>query len=214
MQKVFTYSVDGKDYQVVVTYKRKKNIAYRLRNDTFIVTSPHFVSLERIKQGLDKFARSLIKRVEKDKKLNEDDRIFLFGEQIFYNEESKEATFHGDIVKYESKEDLINNLKKIYAKVMVERTRYYENLMGVFPSYKIKIKKMKTRLGSNSRKTHSIAYADNLYPFSIDILDSLVVHELAHHFIFDHSEKFYQVVLKYCPNYHKDNKKLKKRIYQ
>ena len=214
MQKVFTYSYNGKDYQVTVIYKKKKNIAYRFRNGAFIVTSPHFVSLTRIKQGLDKFAKSLIERAEKAKKENEDDRIFLFGEQLFYNEDTHEVNFHGDILRFENKDELINHLKKLYGKVMVERTRYYENLMGVYPQYKVKIKKMKTRFGSNSKKTHSIAYADNLYPFSIDILDSLVVHELAHHFVFDHSERFYHVVLKYCPNYYKDNKKLKKRIYQ
>ena len=97
---------------------------------------------------------------------------------------------------------------------MVERTRYYERLMGVIPPYKVKIKAMKTRFGSNSKQTHTISYASHLYTFSRDILDSLIVHELSHHFFFDHSSRFYSVVYKYYPNYKKDNVKLKKRIYK
>ena len=79
--------------------------------------------------------------------------------------------------------------------------------------YKVKIKKMRTRLGSNSSKTHTIYYADHLFYYSVDILDSLVVHELAHEFVKDHSENFYKVVFKYCPNYKSVNNKLKKGIH-
>ena len=213
MQKSFTYQIDEKEYEVEVIYKKKKNITYYFRNGKFIVTTPLFVSLARIKQGLDKYGKNLIKRVE-SKNTVDDSKLYLFGEEVIFDEIKKEATFQGDIIHFESKEELINKLKDLYKTVMVERTRYYENIMNVEPPYKIKIKSMKSRFGSNSKITHTISYADSLYPFSIDILDSLVVHELAHHFAFDHSKNFYSIVLKYCPNYHKDNKKLKKRIYR
>ena len=55
MQKSFIYTYQGKDYPVLVIYKRKKNITYRIKDGQFVVTAPHFVTLTRIKEGLNKF---------------------------------------------------------------------------------------------------------------------------------------------------------------
>lgn len=214
MEKSFTYQYNQKEYQVIVIYKRKKNIAYRFRDNKFIVTAPHFVSLKQITKGLDKFAKTLIDRYEKDQQSINDERVFLFGEELPYSPSGGTISIHQMNIEYKDKEELIKKLIIIYSQYMNERTRYYENIMGVYPPYKIKIKKMKSRYGSNSKKTHTISYADQLYSYSFDILDSLIVHELAHHFAFDHSSNFYSIVYKYCPNYKKDNVKLKKRIYR
>ena len=137
-------------------------------------------------------------------------------EMRLYDEKRKLINI-GDIITFvsnETKEELIDTCITLYSKYMIDRTRYYESLMGVTPPYRIKIKKMKSRFGSNSKKTHTISYASHLFSYSNDILDSLIVHELAHHFAFDHSKNFYSIVYKYCPNYKKDNIKLKKRIYR
>ncbi|MBQ7243982.1 MAG: M48 family metallopeptidase, partial [Bacilli bacterium] len=47
-----------------------------------------------------------------------------------------------------------------------------------------------------------------LMAFHPSIIDSVVVHELAHHYQFDHSKKFYDIVYRYCPDYDKLRKKL------
>ena len=214
MQKSFIYTYQGKEYPVLVIYKRKKNITYRIKDGQFVVSAPNFVSLARIKEGLDKFAAKLITRYEREQSAINDERVFLFGEELPYSSSGGEIIFKGMSIKYETKEELIDTCITLYSKYMIDRTRYYESLMGVTPPYKIKIKKMKSRFGSNSKKTHTISYASHLFSYSNDILDSLIVHELAHHFAFDHSKNFYSIVYKYCPNYKKDNIKLKKRIYR
>ena len=73
---------------------------------------------------------------------------------------------------------------------------------------------MKTRLGSNSRKTNKLAFSLSLVHYSKDIIDSVIVHELAHYYEFNHSFKFYNIVYKYCPNYKILRKKLIKGIYK
>ena len=214
MEKTFTYLYSQKEYQVKVIYKRKKNIAYRFRNGEFLVTAPHFVSIKQIKNGLDKFAKTLVDRYLRDQEINNDERVFLFGEELPFNPSGGTISTHQMNIEYKDKDELIKKLIIIYSQYMNEKTRYYENIMGVYPPYKIKIKNMKSRFGSNSKQTHTISYASHLYSYSFDILDSLIVHELAHHFAFDHSKNFYSIVYKYCPNYKKDNIKLKKRIYR
>ena len=214
MQKSFTYQIDGKEYQVLVIYKRKKNISFRYKDGQFVVTSPNFVTISRIVEGLDKYGKRLLDRYNQKRELDNDKRLYLFGEELSFNPDGGIISYHQMNIEYTSREELIDKLIKIYTQYMVDRTRYYENIMGVTPPYKIKIKAMKSRFGSNSKQTHTIYYASHLFGYSFDILDSLIVHELAHHFVFDHSHNFYTVVYKYCPNYKKDNIKLKKRIYR
>ena len=215
MQKKFIIKYNDKEYPVVYTVKNMKNIVYRYKDGVFDVHGPYYVSDKRIIEGLNKFAGKLITKEERMNKAVQDDKIYLFGYELPFNPNGGEIKFaDGSKLSYIDKEDLLDRIQVVYKDVMTSRTRYYENLMGINPPYKVKIKNMSSRYGSNSSRTHSISYADNLYPFSIDILDSLVVHELAHHFYRDHSKNFYNLVLKYCPNYLKINKKLKEKIFR
>ena len=86
--------------------------------------------------------------------------------------------------------------------------------MGITHTYKIRVRKMKSRYGSNSRKTMSLAFNLSLVHYSPEIIDSVIIHELVHDKVFNHSEKFYNEVYKYCPNYKALKRKLNKGIYQ
>ena len=50
--------------------------------------------------------------------------------------------------------------------------------------------------------------------FPKEVIDTVVVHELCHHFRFDHSPKFYALVYTYCPEYKSLHRYLTKRIYE
>ena len=81
--------------------------------------------------------------------------------------------------------------------------------MNVPIEYKVRVQKMKSRLGSNSKATNTLNFTLKLIHFSKEAIDSVIIHELAHYFKFDHSKEFYDVVYKYCPNYDKLNKEFK-----
>ena len=85
--------------------------------------------------------------------------------------------------------------------------------MGIRNPYKVKVKKMTSRYGSNSSRTRSIAFTTSLIHYSSYIIDAIIVHELAHDFYRDHSKNFYNVVFKYYPDYNIYIKKLKKVIF-
>ena len=86
--------------------------------------------------------------------------------------------------------------------------------MGVTSPYRVRTAKLKSRYGSNSRRTHKLSFASSLIHYPVEVIDSVVVHELAHHFVFDHSKSFYNVVLRYCPAYWEMHKRLRKKIYE
>ena len=100
-------------------------------------------------------------------------------------------------------------MKKLYLPLVEQRVRYYEHLMRLEP-HKVRVRKMSSRYGSNSKHTYTVTFALKLYSYSIDILDAIVIHELSHSVVFNHSKAFYDVVYKYCPNYDNLHRKLRK----
>ena len=136
--------------------------------------------------------------------------MYLLGNKIAISESGEINFTNGDKIVYKSKEDLEKKLKKWFLPILEKRNRYYEQMMGIRKPYNVKIRKMTTRYGSNSGSTHSITYSTILMHYTYDVIDSVIVHELAHHFVRNHSQKFYNVVYKYYPNYKVCHRRLKK----
>ena len=208
MKQLTSYVYLNKEYKVEITRKSMRNIRYRLKDDTFIISAPYLASIGSIKRGLDKFAGKLI---ESQKPSNiGNDFVYIFGNKYHFNSKGGELHFtNGQILKYSSVDDFEKKMKKIFLPIVESRVRYFENLMQLKP-HNVRVRKMTTRYGSNSKHTHSVTFSLKLYSYSIDILDSIVVHELSHTVVFNHSKAFYDVVYKYCPNYDALHRKLRK----
>ena len=202
----FFYKVNEKEYLVEVTHKRIRNIHYRFVDDVFKVSCPYYVTKGSIIKGLDKFALKMIKKDQKTKPIGED-YIYLFGCKVNIQESGEISFTNGDKIIYKDHTDLDKKLHKMFLGILKEKVSYYSHQMNV-PLYKVSLRNMKTRFGSNSKKTKSLHFSYVLIHFSHPIIDSVVVHELAHILVYDHSKKFYDVVYKYCPDYDIYRKKL------
>lgn len=201
MLEQFVYSVDGKDYQVNVVRKRIKNIHFRFRDGAFYISCNRLVSKRSMVDGLDKFAKKMINRSLKESRNNEN-FLYIFGE-------SYEKKYPINISFYEiTEENAEKILRKILLEYLSEKVPEFASKMGITEVYKIKVKNTKTRLGSNSRATKTLGFSLQLVRFSYEIIDSVIVHELAHCLVFDHSDRFYNVVYQHCPNYNILRKKL------
>ena len=210
MQKHFFYNYEDKNYLVEVTYKRSRTISYRYKGDRFVVYAPYLTSQKSIVKGLDKYAERLIDDNAHLTGENED-YIYVLGKKIY--KKNKEIVFSdGSIISFENDEELHKKLKKWFLSLMTRRTRYYEKLMGTYEN-KVSVRDMTTRYGSNTPSNHSIRYSMVLLHFSVDCIDSIIVHELAHCFIHGHGEDFYKVVYKYYPNYKYAHKKIRKGVF-
>ena len=208
----FFYKVNEKEYLVEVTHKRIRNIHYRFVDGVFKVSCPYIVTKSSIVKGLDKYAAKMVAKSAKPKPIGED-YIYLFGSKVSLQESGEISFTNGDKLVYKDHADLDKKLHKMFLKILKDKVSYYSTKMNV-PLYKVSLRNMKTRFGSNSKNTKSVHFSYVLIHFSHPIIDSVVVHELAHILVYDHSKKFYDVVYKYCPDYDIYRKKLIRGEYQ
>lgn len=208
--KEFTYIHKGKEYRLVVARKRMKSVRYTYKDGVFKVSVPiFFVTQKQIEEGLDKYADKLL-ALDVRTKASDDNYIYILGKQVPLQENGEIKFNDGTSIVYKNREDLNKKLLKWFLVLVEKRHRYYENIMGIKKPYKVRIRKVRTRYGSNSYQTHSITYSSILMHYTVDVIDSVIVHELAHDSVRDHSDKFYSVVYKYCPNYKALHKRLRK----
>ena len=200
------YVLDGQEYEVAISYKRIRNIHFRFDGEKYLVSCPKKVPLSAIKSGLDKYARKLRDRNPKNQAFG-DDYVYLFGHKI-------PVTYPGSIslkdetkITFKDQDDLLKKMRKVFLNYMQARTKAFADSMKC-PSYIVKVRQMKSRYGSNNKAKKTITYSLTLIHYSAAIIDSVVVHELAHCFVYNHSDSFYRVVYKYCPEYDKLRKKL------
>ncbi len=193
----------GKTYPIVLTRKKgMRNIRVRLSEDgaSLLVSAPYLVSSSSIQRASLGCLPKLLKRKITTIPPYENGNLYYLGKP-YYVGDFDDETIEG-------------YLKKKALPVFEERVAFYSKLMKVSPPYKVRARRMKTRYGVNSRQTHTITLSLALIHFSLPIIDAVVVHELAHHFQWNHGKEFYAIVLKYCPEYKNLHDKLRKNIYE
>ena len=98
-------------------------------------------------------------------------------------------------------------LKQKAREVLPQRIAGFSLIMGVVPA-KIKVTSAVTRWGSCSAK-NSLCFSYRIMLLPDEIIDYILVHELAHIRVKNHSAKFYSEVAKYLPDYKERISKLK-----
>lgn len=200
----FDYCSNGKLVKVNVVLKRQNNIYYRFKDGCFFVTAPTFTSLTLIKKGLDKYGEKLMNRHETyyNNFSFEEDYVYLLGEKLSLNE-----------LGITDQDDLEEFLLCKCEEIITPLVRKYEQVMDTKIFHKISYKHTKNQFGSNSKNSKRLSFQIDLIHYSFEMIESVVIHEIAHDFERNHGEKFYNIVYQYCPNYKQIQKKLKKGIH-
>ena len=201
----FVYKYNNKDYVVHVKHAHQRNIYYRYKEDGFYVSAPYLVGKSTITKGLDKFAERLLKQYENSHSNYsfENDYVYLLGEQLSLKE-----------INIENSQDLTYFLKEKATNLITSLVRKNEEIMGISEPYKVVIRNTVRQFGSNSKRTHTLSFQIDLIHYSPEIIETVVIHELAHEFERNHSKNFYNIVYKYCPQYKELQRKLKKGIHK
>ena len=112
-----------------------------------------------------------------------------------------------DLHSDEIKRLLIQIYKLVAKRLLTNKVIDYSKQMGVMP-IAVKVNSAKTRWGSCSGK-NSINFSWRLVLADDDVIDYVVVHELAHIVEHNHSDRFWSVVASILPDYERRQDKLK-----
>ncbi len=212
-KEYFYVLIDEKTYLVnVKRFTNQRCIRARFIDGEFLVTAFHGISLEEIKEI---FLNEInYKKLIKPSKKNafRTNGVYFLGE-FLKSDDGFVKVFNKNVL-YKDQKIFYKMIKKDVQKFLAERTLYYSNLMGIKDPYSIRIKNVSSIYGSNSVQTHSITLSISLIHHSVEEIDSVIVHELAHDKYRDHSDKFYNHILKYYPNYYYWDKKLRSGFKQ
>ncbi|OQA79507.1 MAG: SprT-like family protein [Tenericutes bacterium ADurb.Bin239] len=202
------------NYTLRLTYKRMKTIVFRADEkeaNTFNVSLPYGTRLSKLEEVFRQNLKSLKRLQNKAKSVPFTDKTYVFG---------KDITLLAIKDKYGLKtvpytlESFYKQTKNILLEYLENSVKKYSKIMGVQAEYKVCVRRMKTRWGTNSNKTMRLTFNEKLIHYHPRIIDALVVHELAHYFVNGHGPKFYKILEKVMPDYKVLDTLLKEHHYE
>ena len=158
---------------------------------------------------------SILKAKQRDQVKYEKGELFLYlgvNYELDITEKFKNFFFDDKfflpIKKKDSAEKLFITWYKQQAAIVIpERVLYFSKIMGL--SYNtVKLTSAKKRWGSCSGR-NNLNFTWRLIMSPLDIIDYVIVHELAHVVQKNHSKKFWGIVEKYIPDYKERRKWLR-----
>ena len=210
--------IGNKEFPIIYIHKKRyqRYTYYRFKDDHFLVTSFYKINKKEVVNKINEFALKLVKKgiINEDiisEKLN-NEYLYILGDKYYINKVDNSVFYKDKKIKIDN--NYYKNLIKVIYNDIFSLFEYYRKMMNVPPIYKLSFRKMKTRLGTNSRKTNKITLSYDLLSYSLANISSVIVHELAHYYYFDHSKNFYNVIYRYLPDYDVLTKNIKRRIYK
>ena len=145
------------------------------------------------------------------KKLNLEDEILFFGEVYSIDiPEAESLRINLAKLKINTHENILKCYDRFYKQYaqnyLTPRLEYFSKIMGLEYS-ELKFRKMKSRWGSCSSRG-TVTLNTQLIKVKKELIDYVLVHELAHLVHMNHSIRFHTLVEQYLP----DSKNLKKEL--
>lgn len=213
--------------KIKITRKRMKNITIRINdNGEVLISAPQRVPnsyIENLIKEKESWIKEKIALVEERKKnqttFNNGEKFYYLG--VPYTIEIKNSTQERCEIKEKSfivflQENSFEKRKKLITQwlynnfypYLINRTMEIGEKIGYTPKV-IKFRDMKTRWGSCNTLTRSITYNHQLYKKSVEVIDYVILHELAHIPFPHHQREFWDFVERYMPDWKERRKKLK-----
>ncbi len=208
-----TVDLNGVHYPVDIVFRRQKRIVLRFLKNTFKVSAPNRTPLHWIQQQILNHGQGLILKIKQMPSPWTPEGMYVFGRWQSLDALTQMFSLK-PVVNIEQLANDLKRLKKVFLPPLLDRVKYWQKLLNIHTVYRISVRNMRSRLGSNSRKTKRLSFALKLIHFSWPTIDAVIVHELIHDRHFDHSPRFYQSLLQAYPQYRQEHAKILKGHYE
>lgn len=208
---VFKYK--DNEYEVEIIKKNNKNTYVRVRDNKIYVTTNYFTSNRTIETLLKENEDAIGKMIDRAIKREKSKELFLlFGTyyEVIYGDFDRQIEINESTIKVISEEILCKWLDQyIHTTFYNHLMQWYETFEESIPIPSLKIRKMKTRWGVCNIRKKLVTLNLELFRYDMECLDYVIIHELSHFLVPNHSKHFWSIVEKYCPNYKEIRKKLR-----
>lgn len=223
--------VQGKEVLIKISYESRKNVQASFEGDFVMLRMPHLLSAEQQQEQLDWFSKWVEKQFEEnpDLEINFFGRGYKDGDKLkigdreytlkftFTDEESHESNLKNQVIymnlsKHDTKPHLQKAIKQLLSQIIAQdftpeitkRVNELNNLHFQVPIKSINFDYNYSNWGSCS-DTGDITFCTRILFAPKDVIDCVIIHELAHLIELNHSDKFWKLVKDAMPDY--DEKK-------
>ena len=211
------------EYTVIKSKKRERTTEIKIIDNKVVIYAPLHLSVEEIDKIYNKYKDKLLDKIERNKSNN--GYLHYLGNKYlikvikskllkgaFCELKDNEFTVYVPENKDVNIEVAIDKWKMEQARqIITERVKYYVekyNFRFDFTKNTIKFKNQRTKWGSCSFN-NNLNFNYNVIGKNIEVIDYLVVHELTHTLIKNHSKIFWDKVGDRIADYKKERKILK-----
>ncbi|MGB9696313.1 MAG: M48 family metallopeptidase [Ignavibacteria bacterium] len=213
-----------------IVYTRRKSIALHItENATLVIRAPYFTPQSIIKDVVGRHYKWIVKKRNEILKLKSYRPLakFIDGEKYLYlgkyfeleiiNTQSNKLVFNG---KFFLSKSLLSRARKMFIQWYIDRAQEIipKRLSELasennFQYYKVRITRAEKRWGSCSSKGN-LNFSWRLVMASPKVIDYVIIHELVHLEIKNHSKKFWTKVKSLMPEYKQQQQWLKTNQYE
>ena len=203
--------IDNILYEVVINRKPIKHTYIRVKDGKIYINTSKLTSNKTINKILNQEVNNIKKMIKKEQnKKNKNNYLLGHPIDIVIISNLTKPKFDNNKIYLKDMKQLEPFYKNLALNIYQERLdKIYNDIEEKIPYPVIKIRKMKTRWGVCNRKTNTITLNLELIKYDYKYIDYVIFHELCHFIHFNHSLLFWEMVLKYVPNYKKLRKELR-----
>ncbi len=208
-----TYEINGVLHPVRVSFRRKRGFVLRVSSKdkkTLLVSAPRYAMMcpSEVDWAISKHAARILENSKKNSACHFESEL-----PKIYDGKTLLILGKKEEVGSRSPKDIEGFLMKVGLSYFIKRASEWARIMGVPYAPSIRVRTMSTRFGVNHLARHVITFTTLAICYAPEIVDYLIIHELAHCFVRGHQKDFYAIVKKYDPQYKIHSRKLKKGIY-
>lgn len=216
------------EFNVVINKKRIHNIYLRVDGNCINASCPNYVSDYEVYRFIENKRDWVYKTYLYNQQSSKNrvlyhggNNIFIFGEEykLVFIVGRKKFNIYDKKVYFSYKDDSDNRTKALYKELddilLKYAEKYIDKYRNILLDYgyndfpKIKARIMNSKWGVCYTKNNSITISSFLIHYPHKCLEYIVLHELVHFIIPNHSKRFYEIVSNNMPNYKEINELLK-----
>lgn len=220
--------IKGVKFKINIIKKDIKNIYLRVNGNNINATCPHHIFEYQVYKFIET-KRDWIYNVyiKSQSKMNNSlvyrggNKFYLFG--IEYNLVRsigrKKINISDDTIYFSYKDDSVDSIRALYkyldnrllikAEECLHKYRYLLLDYGYNEIPVIKARCMSSKWGVCYTRKNKINISSYLIHYPLDCLEYIIIHEMTHFIVPNHSKRFYEIIVNIMPNYKDVIKKLK-----